>query len=98
MKLNKIVDKVVIIGIGAVIGLSIAAVVTGCTDKYSEAQYPVLPAELKDCKFFNIENSGGGHMKIARCPNSMTSITHPQGKSHESTVTIDGIEYVKKEQ
>lgn len=68
----------------------------GCTNSYSEANYPVRPPELSDCKFFDMTNDKGGIITVVRCPNSTTSTT-TGGKHKKTTIVIDGVEYETKE-
>lgn len=72
-------------------------VLSACTPSANEVSYPVLPDELKDCKFFRVDN-GGFPIRVVRCPNSTTSATFQSGKTTKTTVVIDGKEYVEKEQ
>ena len=69
-----------------------AVALAACSPKYEEQHYPVLPDDLKDCKFYEISN-GGSTIKVVRCPNSQTSTTWTQsnGKSRttRSAVVID---------
>lgn len=70
---------------------------TACSDSAEKIDFPVLPPELKDCSFYKLENSGGSSMKVVRCPNSSTTSTYPVGKTTQSTVVIDGAEYIRKD-
>jgi hypothetical protein len=63
---------------------------SGCTNKYSEANFPVRPPELSDCKFFKMSNSSGEKITVVRCPNSTTSTTERVGKQDQTTVVTDG--------
>lgn len=81
--------------------LALATVaLTACAPSYEEKHYPVLPEELKDCKFYEVSN-GGSSIKIVRCPNSQVSTTWTQnaGKTSvtRSAVVIDGATYRKEE-
>lgn len=77
--------------IAAIIGLS------GCSNGYSEKNFPVVPDELKDCRFFALTNDSGAHITVARCPNSATTTTYKSGKTTKATVVIDGATYVKED-
>lgn len=61
-----------------------AVALTACSPSYEEKHYPVLPAELKDCKFYEVSN-GGSTIKVVRCPNSQTSTTWMQSNGKSST-------------
>ena len=75
------------------ISLAAAAVVlAGCSPNYNSLSMPVLPDELKDCKFYYVSN-GGVSMRIVRCPNSTTSTTYQDGKIKRTDVVIDGVTY-----
>jgi len=73
-----------------------AAFLTACEPYAEQLSVPVLPDELKDCKFYMVSANGRGYMTVVRCPNSTTSTTYNTGKSQYTTVVIDGQEYVKK--
>lgn len=70
---------------------------TGCESSYEEQTFPVLPTELVGCKFFQLENSDGIRISVARCPSSTTSTTYQSGKTHRTAVVIDGVTYEAKE-
>lgn len=73
-----------------------ALVLAGCTPSANEKVWPVLPEGLKDCKFYELMDSSGNTMKIARCPGSSTTMNYQMGKARATSVTIDGVEYVQK--
>lgn len=84
----------------------ILTVIVACTakysDKYSETPPVALPPELADCKFFKIERSSAPTLNVVRCPNSSTSVNWvtnhgKSGSKHHTTITVDGVEYVKKQ-
>lgn len=51
---------------------------------------------LEDCTLYRHTPYGGSSsMYITRC-GGVVSTTYPQGKGHETSITIDGVEYVKK--
>jgi hypothetical protein len=70
----------------AVILLAMSAV--ACTPNYQDdtGKYSVLPAELKDCKFYYVGGSDGSRITVVRCPNSETT-TQMGTKSKHTTVT-----------
>lgn len=71
----------------------------GCTPETTDqsGKY-ILNNELADCKIFNMRSSGGITITVARCPNSTTSTTYSSGKTTHTTIVVDGVEYVKKEE
>lgn len=78
------------------IPISMAVFLSACTPSYAPVSMPMLPEELKDCGFFSVSN-GTDRMYVVRCPNSTTSTTYRVGKHDETTVVIDGAEYVRKD-
>lgn len=79
--------------------LCIAAMVflVGCDQgpRATQMDYPVLPEELKDCKFFNLSRGAGTYITVGRCPNSTTTV-QMSDKARTTTVLIDGKEYIRK--
>lgn len=77
---------------------AIAATVAlvGCSPSYQTVAMPLLPDELKDCKFYWISN-GDITMRVVRCPLSVTSTTY--NSENLTDVVIDGVTYrrIKKE-
>jgi len=72
------------------------ALLTGCEPSAKVRTYPVLPDELKDCKFFYLNGGDGvGSITVGRCPNSTTTV-QMNNKARTTTVVIDGKEYVTK--
>lgn len=77
------------------------AVISGCdygVDTYSNnrpAKYYALPDQLKDCISYRIMDKHEPNVTVFRCPNSTTT-TMDDTKQHNTTVIIDGVEYVKK--
>lgn len=69
-----------------------AVVLAGCSPSYESMSMPVLPDELKDCKFYLVSN-GPISMRVVRCPNSATSTTYTSGKTTRTDVVIDGVTY-----
>ena len=55
-------------------------VLVACTPSYEERSYPVLPPELKDCRFFNVSNELGESITVVRCPNSHVTVRYQKGK------------------
>ena len=67
----------------------------GCSPRYTQESYPVVPDDLKECKFYSLVGERNS-IQVVRCPNSTTSATYIEGKATKTTVTIDGVEYVQK--
>lgn len=67
----------------------------GCKDSAQEVSFPVLPPGLADCKFYVLQNSGGTQITVARCPNSATTTNYTKGKSRETVIVVDGVQYEK---
>lgn len=67
----------------------------GCTNGYKTYSFPILPDDLKDCKFYRVDNEEGESLNIVRCPLSVTSTEYRQGKTRQTTVVIDGDTYQK---
>lgn len=64
----------------------------GCSPGYESMTLPVLPDELKDCKFYYVTD-GSVRMRVVRCPLSVTSTTYTSGKTTRTDVVIDGVTY-----
>lgn len=64
-----------------------------CTDKVEERKFSAMPKELADCRVFYVQNRDGNAMTVVRCPNSATAAEVRSGKTTQTTVTIDGVEY-----
>ena len=77
--------------LSAMLGVFLA--VAGCSDKVEERKFPAMPKELADCRVFYVQNSDGYSMSVVRCPNSATTADVRSGKTTQTTVTIDGVEY-----
>lgn len=77
----------------SLITAAFVVVLTACSNGYEQLTYPVVPDELKDCKFYSISNSSGGNLRVVRCPNSQTSTTYSTGKTQTTSVVIDGVTY-----
>lgn len=69
----------------------LTAVLGGCSNSAREVNYPVRPAELKDCKIYRLTNDEGGVITVARCPNSTTTTTMNH-KGTPTAVVVDGVE------
>ncbi len=81
-----------------VITLGLALAITGCEPETKDIKGRYLvPEELIDCSFNYLYGSDGAALKVVRCPNSSTSTTYKLDKQFQSTVTVDGVEYVRKE-
>lgn len=74
------------------IALMALVALMACSPGYEQKHYPILPAELQDCKFYSVSD-GGSAIKVVRCPNSQTSTTWTQqaGKTsyQRSSVVIE---------
>jgi hypothetical protein len=66
-----------------------------CSPDARVKNYPVLPDELKDCKFFRLTDGDGASITVARCPNSTTAVRQSD-KSGTTSVVIDGREYTPR--
>ena len=105
MKLNqnKWVHKigwgiVVILCLALITSWALALAITGCEPETKDIKGKYLvPEELIDCSFNYLYGSDGAALKIVRCLNSSTSTTYKLGRHSQSTVTVDGVEYVRKE-
>lgn len=71
------------------------AALVGCSPDAQTRHYPVLPDELKDCKFFRLTDGNGSWVTVARCPNSTTTVRQTD-KAGTTSVVIDGKEYSPK--
>ena len=78
-----------------IILLSAIALLVGCQPYAEVKTYPVLPDELKDCKFFYLSDPPGSAITVARCPNSSTTV-QMGNKARAKSVIIDGKEYTEK--
>ena len=67
----------------------------GCRPDARPKHYPILPEELKDCKFFRLTDGDGASITVARCPNSTTTVRQSD-KPGTTSVIIDGKEYSPK--
>lgn len=77
------------------VSIALSAVLLAACHPYAkEETYPVLPAELQDCKFYRVSD-GGSYITVARCPNSATA-AKTSGKNSKTSITIDGKEYVPR--
>ena len=61
--------------------------VVGCENSYKEQQFPVLPDELKDCRFFHIQNEQGSYMNVVRCDQDI-SVNYIEGKTQRNIAVI----------
>lgn len=70
----------------------------GCSPRANSVNFPLLPPELSDCKFFNIyAGELGTNLTVARCHNSTTTTVQNNGKTRKTTIVIDGVEYERKD-
>ena len=67
---------------------------TACSPSAKQKYYSVLPDELKDCKFFRLEDGNGAAVTVARCGNATT--VRQSDKAGTTTITVDGVEYERK--
>ena len=72
-----------------ILAIAAALLLSACSPQYRTLDFPLLPEELKDCKFFVVSN-GTAEMRVVRCPNSSTTTQYRQGKVTRSLTTIDG--------
>lgn len=82
--------------------VAISVLLAGCNPGeggYTDAKsrFPKLPKELKDCQIFYVESVYQSTITVVRCPNSETSTTYQAGKTTQTVITIDGVEYQKVE-
>lgn len=63
--------------------------VAGCENSYESLSYPVLPEDLKDCKFYEVHSRGGSTLKIVRCPQSDVSMRYIEGKRTITSMTVE---------
>jgi hypothetical protein len=82
-----------------VVLLVIAGCCSGCSPSVEslDESFTVRPKELKDCTIFRLGDGYMGHITVVRCPNSTTSTTERVGKTTQTTVVIDGVEYIQKQ-
>jgi len=72
----------------------LALILSACQPSANTKDYPVLPDDLKDCKFYSVSD-GVANITVARCSNSITTVK-TGGKNSKTTITIDGKEYIEK--
>lgn len=78
-----------------IIILAALATLAGCQPYAEVRNFPVIPDELKDCKFFYLNDKVVSSITVARCPNSTTTV-QMQNKARTTSVVIDGKEYTEK--
>ena len=71
------------------------ASLAGCTPSATQINFPTVPDELKDCKFYEIVNGTGSRITVGRCPESSTTV-QMGNKARTTSVIIDGKEYTQK--
>ena len=78
--------------------ITIISFLLGCTPKTKniESNYDI-PEELSDCVFLNMRDTKASEIKVVRCPNSTTSVNYASGKTTQSVIVVDGVEYVAKD-
>ena len=79
-----------------ILGLALALMACEPETKDIKQNY-IVPEELSDCTFTLMKNTDGESMRVVRCPNSTISTSYNVGKTRQTTVVIDGVEYIKKE-
>jgi hypothetical protein len=65
----------------------------GCSPSAEEKVWPILPEALKDCKFYKLKDDAANTITVVRCPMSSTTTQYKNGKTTQTTVVIDGVEY-----
>lgn len=60
----------------------------GCEDSAKRMKVSVIPAELSDCGFFEIQ-TGNRLLIVVRCPNSDTTTRYKVGKTSKSTTVVE---------
>ena len=66
--------------------LLLSFILSGCSGSSTELEFPILPTELQDCKFYTISDGKGTNVVVGRCPNSVTSVFDKVKKSVHTTV------------
>lgn len=71
--------------------VALAIGLLGCNGpaKYVPVEYPVLPEDLKDCKFYNITKGNGSYILVVRCPNSSTAVKNYVDKNPTTSITVE---------
>lgn len=75
----------------------VVLLLAGCSGSAKQRIFPVVPEELKDCKFYRLQDTDGSSITVARCGFPTTTV-QSNGKSKNIAVLIDGVEYKKAEQ
>lgn len=78
-----------------IILIATLALLAGCEPGAKQINFPVVPDELKDCKFFEVTDTNNFRITVARCPNSSTTV-QMNNKARTTSVIVDGKEYVQK--
>lgn len=69
--------------------LCVLLAITGCSPRSNQLNFPIVPEELKDCKFYYLVSENGSYaITVARCPNSSTSVQNG-GKHKFKSILID---------
>lgn len=75
---------------------ALSIVLVGCTpSSRDESNAFSLPNELVDCSVTKLVSDQGVRYMVFRCPSSTTTTTMT-GKHPVTTITVDGVTYVKK--
>lgn len=48
-----------------------------------------IPEELRECKFYSIDDDRGNRIRVVRCPNSSTGAAWKSGKSMRYSATVE---------
>lgn len=73
----------------AIAALVLSALIVGCNQSEAFKPNAPLPQGLKDCKFYNIWQSGS-LLRVVRCPNSSTTTNYQSGKTNTSVTVVEG--------
>lgn len=74
--------------------LMVVALLSGCEMETKEVTHTfLLPKGLEDCSIYSMSATSGAHIQAVRCPHSSTASTYKVGKSTQTTIVIDGVEY-----
>lgn len=74
--------------------MMLAAMLSGCSRETEDVTHKfLLPKGLEDCSIYSMSAESGAYLRAVRCPLSTTSSTYEVGKSTQTTIVVDGIEY-----
>lgn len=80
-----------------VVALLIGLTACDFTNYQKSSDSYTLPKELSDCSMIAMSAPDSGRIFVVRCPNSTVSTDQPNGKHRQTIITIDGVEYERKE-